>query len=163
MLGRVQQNGDWEALMAKGQSKTDTKLSQVAKRTITLARKIRAYYDDKLPKWYPHYPLISPGEEAPPPPPEETALTQFLSELPPELLYQLILVMYIGRGDFEVEDLPGAYAALKQTSGEPKWAASQMLEKAPLADYVSDGLVQLQEHGINVDNLPLQAGGVAKL
>jgi hypothetical protein len=162
MSDQVQQNGDWEARMAKGQTKTDTKLSQVAKRTISLARKIRAYYDDKLPKWYPHYPIISPGEEAPPPPPEETALTQYLSELPPELLYQLILVMYLGRGDSRVEDLAEAYAALKQTFGEPKWAASQMLEKAALADYLSDGLVHLQVHGIDVDHLPLQAGGVAK-
>jgi hypothetical protein len=148
--------------MAKGQSKTETKLSQATKRTITLARKIRAYYDDELPKSYPHYPIISPGEEGPPPPPEEKALTQFLSELPPELLYQLLLVMYVGRGDFDVGDLAGAYAALKQSFGEPKWAASQMLEKAPLAAYLSDGLAQLQEHGIDVDNLPLSAGGVAE-
>jgi hypothetical protein len=148
--------------MAKAQSKAETKLSQAVKRTITLARKIRAYYDEKLPKWYSHYPIISPGEEAPPPPPEEAALSQFLSELPAELLNQLALVMYLGRGDFDVEDLAAAYAAMKQTFGEPKWAASVMMEKAPLADYLSDGLMQLQEHGIGVDNLPLQAGGVAK-
>jgi hypothetical protein len=66
--------------MAKGQGKTETKLSQVAKRTIALARKVRAYYDDKLPKWYPHYPVISPGEEPPPPPPEKRTLSQFLSD-----------------------------------------------------------------------------------
>jgi hypothetical protein len=162
MPGRVPQNGGWEARMAKGQTKTDTKLSQVAKRTITLARKIHAYYDDQLPKWYRHYPVISPGEEGPPPPSEEKALTQLLSELPPDLLYQLLLVMYLGRGDFEVENLAEAYAPLKQSLGEPKWAASEMLEKASLADYLSDGLVLLQEHGIDVDHLPLQTGGVAK-
>jgi hypothetical protein len=148
--------------MAKAQSKTETKLSQAAKRTISLARKIRAYYDDKLPKWYPQYPVITPGDEGPPPPPEEKILTEFLSEISPELLDQLILVMYLGRGDFDVKDLAGAYAALKQTVGEPKWVASQMMDKAALADYLSDGLVRLQEHGIDLDDLPLQVGGEAK-
>jgi hypothetical protein len=132
------------------------------KRTIALARKFRAHYDEKLPKWYSHYPVISPAEEAPPPPPEETALSQFFAELPPELLHQLVLVMYVGRGDFDVEDLAGASAALKQTFGEPKWPASQMIEKAPLAAYLSDGLTQLQGHDIDVDNLPFRAGEVAK-
>ncbi len=148
--------------MAKAQSKAEMKLSGALKKTITLARKIRAYYDDKLPKWYSHYPLISPGEEAPPPPPEEATLSQFFSALSPELLYQLLLVMYLGRGDFGVADLAGGYAALKQSSGEPTWAAPLMMEKTPLADYLSDGLMQLQEHGIDVDNLPLQTGEVAK-
>jgi hypothetical protein len=148
--------------MAKGQSKTETKLSQAAKRTITLARKIRAYYEEELPKWHPHYPVISASEEGPPAPPEEKTLAQFLDALPPELLYQLILVMYVGRGDFGTEDLADSYAALKQSFAEPKWVASQMMDKAPLADYLSDGLEQLQEHGLDVDNLPLQIGGVAK-
>ena len=148
--------------MAKPERPTQVKLSQAAKRAITLAGKIRAYYDRELPKRYLHYPVISPGEEGPPPPPEEKTLNQFLTTLPPDLLYQLLLVMYLGRGDYGVEDLAGPYAALKGTIGEPQWAASQMMEKAPLADYLSDGLAKLQEHGIDVDNLPLQPRGVVK-
>ena len=49
----------------------DVKLSEAAERVITLARKVRAYYDAELPNWYPDYPLISPSQEGPPPPKEE--------------------------------------------------------------------------------------------
>jgi hypothetical protein len=64
--------------------------------------------------------------------------------------------MYLGRGDFGADDLPGNYEALKQTFGQPEWAASQMMEKAPLADYLSDGLSELKRHRIPVDDLPLE-------
>jgi hypothetical protein len=63
--------------------------------------------------------------------------------------------MYLGRGDFGADDLPGSYEALKQTFGKPEWAASQMMEKAPLAEYLSDGLLELERHRIPVDDLPL--------
>jgi hypothetical protein len=64
--------------------------------------------------------------------------------------------MYIGREDFGVDDLPGRYEPLKQTFGTPERAASQMMDKAPLADYLSDGLSELKRHRIPVDNLPLE-------
>jgi hypothetical protein len=142
--------------MAKGPRQTATKLSQAAKKVITLAATIRAYYDTDLPKRYLHYPIIAAGEEGPPPPPEERTLEQFLGELPHGLLNKLILVMYLGRGDFGVEDLADVYDDLRQTLSDPKWAASQMMEKTPLADYLADGLAQLEEHGIDVDHLPLR-------
>jgi hypothetical protein len=138
------------------------KLSEAAQRVIALARKVRAYYDAELPKWYPDYPVISPAQEGPPPPKEERELSNFLRSLPSETIYRLSLVMYLGRGDFGVDDLPGSYEALKQTFGQPERAASQMMEKAPLADYLSDGLSELKRHRIPVDDLPLEDTEEAK-
>lgn len=146
-MNRQLPRGDLEA--------NDVKLSEAAERVITLARTVRKYYDAELPKWHPDYPIISPAQEGPPPPKEERELRKFLRSLPPETIYRLILVMYLGRGDFGADDLAGSYEDLKQTFGEPEWAASQMTEKAPLAEYLSDGLSELKRQRIPVDDLPL--------
>ncbi len=138
------------------------KLSEAAKTVIPLARKVREYYDAKLPKWYPDYPVIDPAREGPPPPKEQRELRDFLGSLPSETIQQLILLMYLGRGDFGADDLPGSYEALKQTFGKSEWAASQMMEKAPLAQYLSDGLLELKRHRISVDDLPWEDTQKAK-
>jgi hypothetical protein len=138
------------------------KLSEAAQRVIALARKVRRYYDTELPKWYPDYPVIGPAQEGPPPPKEERELRNFLRSLPAETIYRLLLVMYLGRGDFGTDDLPGRYEALKQTFDMPERAASQMMEKVPLGDYLSDGLLELKRHRIPVDDLPLADTNEAK-
>ncbi|WP_161967146.1 DUF3775 domain-containing protein [Fimbriiglobus ruber] len=90
------------------------------------------------------------------------ALRNFLRSLSSESIYRLLLVMYLGRGDFGADDLPGSYVALKETFGKPEWAASQMMEKAPLAEYLSDGLLELARHRIPVDDLPLEDAAEAR-
>jgi hypothetical protein len=132
-----------------------TKLSQAVKDVIVLAKAIRNYWDSELPKRHPDYPLVRPGEDSGPPPAEERQLRDLLAGLPEEVLYQLLLMMYLGRGDFTTDDLAQQYDALKKTFGKREWAASQMVEKAPLADYLTDGLAELAKSGIDVDDLPL--------
>jgi hypothetical protein len=138
------------------------KLSQTIQKVIALAGKVRTYYDAELPKWYPDYPIVKPGQEGPPSPKEERELKEFVRALPPEMIYRLLLIMYLGREDFGIEDLASRYEALKQTFGQPEWAASQMLEKAPLAQYLTDGLSELKRHRIPVDDLPLEDTEEAK-
>jgi len=137
-------------------------LSDAANRVIELARKVRDYYASELPKWHPNYPLVGLDEESAPPPPEERELRDFLATLSDDMIYQLILVMYLGRGDFGTDDLAGYYEALKGTFGGPEHAVSQMMDKAPLADYLSDGLEELRKHKINVDKMPLKKVKVRK-
>ena len=132
------------------------KLSSAAQRVIELAQKTRAYYEAELPKHHPKYPLVSVLEEEPPAPPEKQQLKQFLASLSDEMVYQLLLIMCLGRGDFEANDLAASYEALKSTFGKAEWAVAQMMEKAPLAEYLSDGLEQLTQHQINVDHLALR-------
>jgi hypothetical protein len=137
-------------------------LSEAANRVIDLASKVRAYYETELPKRFPNYPLIDPDAESVPPPPEEIELRKFLTALPEETLTQLFLLMYLGRSDFGVDELAGYYADLKGTLGDPEQAASQLIDKAPLADYLLDGLEELRKHNINVDKLPLKKIKVRK-
>lgn len=138
------------------------RLSEATNRVIDLARKIREYYAAELPKRHPNYPVIGINEESAPPPPEEAELKEFFLALPKDLIYQLILIMYLGRGDFGTDDLPGYYQALKNAFGKTQDAISQMMDKAPLAEYLLDGLDELHKHKIDVDKLPLKKATTRK-
>jgi hypothetical protein len=132
------------------------KLSEAANRVIDLARKVYEYYSTELPKRHRNYPLVEPDEEGAPPPPEEKELRDFLSTLSEDVIYQLLLIMYLGRGDFSVADLGEYYNDLNGTFGDAEHAAAQMMNKASLADLLMDGLEELRGHKINVDKLPLK-------
>jgi hypothetical protein len=137
------------------------KLSEAAKEAIALADAIRNYWDTELPKRHPHYPLIHAGENSGPPPPEEKKLRDLFASLPEDAIYKLVLIMYLGRGDFGTDHLAEHYQALKETFEKPDWAASQMLHKRPFADYLTDGLAELKKSGIDVDQLtfaPVNSG-----
>ena len=129
------------------------KLSETAKAVITLADAIQSHWDTELPKRHPDYPLVHSGEDSGPPPPEQEKLKDLLANLPDDDVYKLALIMYLGRGQFGTDDLEGSFEALKKTLGNPDSAASQMTEKAPLADYLTDGLAELKKSGIDVDHL----------
>lgn len=138
------------------------KLSQVAPKVIDLARASREYWDAELPKRHPDYPLIHPGEDSGPPPPQQVQLRTLLSKLSDRMVYQLLLLMYLGRGDFDTEDLAEQQIRLRETFAEPEWAVAQMMEKVPLADYLMEGLAKLQSKRIDVDKLPLRAAKARK-
>lgn len=129
------------------------KLSETAAEVIALANAIRDYWDIELPKRHPNYPLVSPGEDSGPPPAEQQKLKKLLASLPEQDVYKLALLMYLGRGDFGTDDLAGQYEALKKKLAKPDWAITQLMGKGPLADYLSDGLAELEKHGIDVDDL----------
>ena len=138
-----------------GTKKRDVTLSETAKRVIDLARKVYDYYAVELPKRHPDYPLVHVDDEDTPPPPEERELKRLLASLPDDMIYQLLLIMNLGRGDFDTDDLADSYEALRESSVRPEQAASQMLGKASLADYLFDGLEELRKHKINVDKMRL--------
>jgi hypothetical protein len=137
-------------------------LSEAANRVIDLAGKVREYYAAELPKRHPHYPIVGLDEESAPPPPEEKELRHFLAALPHEMISQLLLLMYLGRGDFGTDDLAGYYESLKGAFGDSSQAIAQMMDKAPLADYLSDRLEELRKHKINVNRMPLKHVRVRK-
>lgn len=132
------------------------KLSEAVEKVIHLAQVIREYRETELPKRHPDYPVMKPGELPLPPPPEEKKLTKLFASLPEEMVYQIGLLMYLGRGDFDVRDLADSYRALKENFDNAAALASQLTDKAPLASYLQDGLAELRRHGIDVDRLPLR-------
>lgn len=139
------------------------KLSDAANQVIDLAGKVRAYYDTELPKWYPNYPLVDAEEEGLPPPPEEKKLRDFLVALPETTLYQLLLIMRLGRGEVEANDLAAYYETLKGSLGNSEQATTQMMVfSVVMAGELLDGLEELRKRGMNVDMLPLQRVKVRK-
>ena len=138
-------------------------LSEAANRVIELARQVREYYAIELPKRHPNYPVVGLDEESVAAPPAEKELRHFLSTLSEELIYQLILLMYLGRGDLSTNDLAESYETLKGTIGDSEQATSQMMiYKATLADELSDGLEELRKHKINTDKIPWKKVKVRK-
>jgi len=137
------------------------KLSEAVHEAVALAEKIRAYWDAELPKRHPGYPIIKPGEPTTPPPPEEGELRKLLSGLPEDDVYALALLMYVGRGDYERDDVSASLKEIRKTFDRPETAIAQMMQKAPLADYLRDGLDTLTRRGIDVDNLPTIARAAA--
>ncbi len=130
------------------------RLSEVVQEVIRLAERIRVYWDTELPKRHPDYPIVNPGEDSGPPPPEEAQLRKLLMKLPAEMIYKLVLIMYLGRDDFDTRDLAEQFREIKDDFPKSEWAVSQMMAKAPLADYLIDGLAKLSQDQIDVDRIP---------
>jgi hypothetical protein len=129
------------------------KLSEIINRVISLATAIRGYWAEELPKRHPNYPLINLADNSGPPPPQEKELRAFLKGLPAATIYTLTFIMYLGRGDFGPEDLLARYEEMSDRFSKPEWAVSQMLGKAPLAEYLAKGLRYLSEANMDVDRL----------
>jgi hypothetical protein len=138
------------------------KLSDVAQEVIRLAQARREYWDAELPKRHPDYPVIRRGEDSGPPPPQEAQLQKLLTGLPEDMIYKLILIMHLGRGDFGARDLAGGFEQMKATFPKPEWAVSQMMEKVLLADYLSEGLAKLGQAKVDVDHLRLKPAKTRK-
>lgn len=133
------------------------KITELLKEVIPLAEAIREYWDTELPKRHPDYPIVRFGEKSAPPPPEQEKLRKLLLGMPDELIYRLIAIMYLGRGDFGARQLAEQLEEMKETFPKPERAVSQMLAKAPLAEYLTDGLAELQKHHIDPDSIGLES------
>jgi hypothetical protein len=129
------------------------KLSEVVRQVIRLGDVSRAYWDRELPKHHPHYPMIRAGEDSGPPPPEDAQIEALLKSLPEDQLYTLILLMYVGRGDFSADHLLPAYQAMKETFPTKDLAIAQMTGKRTLAEYLTDALEEIEKRHINLDSL----------
>lgn len=127
--------------------------TETATQIIDLASAAQNYWETELPKRHPNYPIVDLFEDSGPPPPEEAALKELLERLPDEQVYKLLLVMYLGRGDFQADELAKQHDYLEERFRKREWAISQMRGKAPLADYLTDGLAELKKNGIDLDQM----------
>lgn len=136
-------------------------LSQTINKVIELGRDVREYYETELPKYHREYPLILEGEDEPPSPPSEVELQAFFESLPEDMLYQVLLIMHLGREDFGVDDLAEQFQEWK-SSGTREYAMPQLMGYAPLADELEDGLGVLGKHNIHVDKILWKRAKVKK-
>lgn len=129
------------------------RLTEAAQRLVTFAEALRARRADELSKRHPRYPLVGTSDLADPTLDEKKRLKEFLATLPDDQVFALAAMMYIGRGDFGTAGFPHSMDEMRKTFDTPVRAAAQMAEKAPLADYLSDGIAALADAGINIDGL----------
>jgi hypothetical protein len=129
------------------------KLSESVREVIRLGNMTRAYWDRELPKRHPHYPLILAGEEAVPPPSEEAQIQSLLKSLPEDQLYTLILLAYVGRGDFSADRLLPAYQTMKETFPSTDLAIAQMTGNTAIAEDLTDAMEEVQKRHIDMDQL----------
>ena len=98
-------------------------------------------------------PLIRAGEDSAPPPPEDAQIQSLLKSLPEDQLYALILLTYVGRGDFSADHLLPAYQTMKETFPSKDLAIAQMTGKKTLAEYLTDAMEEIQKRHIDLDSL----------
>jgi hypothetical protein len=129
------------------------KLSEAVREIIRLGDASRAYWDRELPRHHPHYPMVRAGEDSGPPPSEDAQIQELMKSLPEDQLYALILLMYVGRGDFSADHLPSAYQTMKDTFPSKDLAIAQMTGKGTLAEYLTDAMAEIQKRNIDLDIL----------
>jgi hypothetical protein len=128
-------------------------LSEAVHEVIRLGDASRAYWDRELPKRHPDYPLIRAGEDSGPPPPEDARIEALLRSLTDDQIYALVLLMYVGRGDFSADHLQSAYQAMHEMFPSEDVAISQIMGTTAVAEYLTDALVEIQKRHIDLDRL----------
>jgi hypothetical protein len=129
------------------------KLSEAVREVIRLGDASRAYWDRELPRRHPHYPIIRAGEDSGPPPPEDAQIQALLESLPEDQLYALILLTYVGRGDFSADHLLPAYQTMKEMFPSRDMAIAQIIGFKTLAEYLTDALEEIHKRRIDLDSL----------
>ena len=129
------------------------KLSEAVREVIRLGDASREYWDRELPRHHPHYPVIRAGEDSAPAPPEDAQIQALLKSLPEDQLYAVILLMYVGRGDYSADHLLPAYQTIKDTFPSKDLAIAQMTGMKTLAEYLTDAMEEIQKRHIDLDSL----------
>jgi hypothetical protein len=127
-------------------------LSETIQRVIDLSTVVK-HETEKRREEHPLERRYDPLREKRKPSDAEKSLNQFLYAQPVAVLYTMVLVMYAGRGDFEIKDFMRQYEEMRNTFDKPGWAINQMTEKVPLPDYLKAGLEGLAKQKIDVDAL----------
>ncbi|MBI3469372.1 MAG: DUF3775 domain-containing protein [Planctomycetes bacterium] len=133
------------------------KLSEVVGEIIRLGEASRAYWESELPKRHPHYPIIHAGEDSVSLPPEETKIQELLKSLPENQLYALMVLAYVGRGDYSADNLLTAYQNMKETFPTRDVAIAQLTGKETLAEYLTDAMDEVRKRRIDLDSLTFES------
>lgn len=129
------------------------KLSEVVREVIRLGDASREYWDRELPKRHPRYPVIGPDETPPAPPPEDSQIQRLLESLPENQLYGVMVLAYLGRGDFSIDNLSRAFEEMKESFPSSTLAIAQLVGTNELAEYLTDATEEIQTRHIDLDCL----------
>jgi hypothetical protein len=78
-------------------------------------------------------------------------LRDYLRRQPVDVIYMLLLTMYVGREGVRIRYLSQQYQYMLARFPTSQAAASQIVEKVPLPCYLETGLRSLAKNGIDVD------------
>ncbi len=138
---------------APAEKKGAPKLSEVIPKLIRLDEERSDYVFNELPKFYADWPLVGPWEDPEPPIPQKAQIRELLERLSEDLVYQLILIVYLGLQYFGTQDLAARFVEIKDEFDEPESARSFIVGLGSFASTLTDGLVKLEESQIDVDEL----------
>ena len=127
------------------------KISEALREIIRLGTASREYWDRELPRRHPRYPIIRVGEGSAPPPPEDAQIQGLLNSLRDDQIYALVLLFYLGRGDFNADHLP-TFETIKDAFPSRDIAVAQLSGEKTLAEYLEDAMQKLQKRHIDVDS-----------
>jgi len=120
---------------------------------IRLGKQYRDYWNRALPLRHPKWPLIQTGENSGPSPEDEAEIQAFLASLDEEDLYLLCLLMHVGRGDYDIDQLWPAYQKLRDAFPSRDVAMDQLLGKPELSEYLTEAWEEVQQRHIDLDHL----------
>lgn len=106
----------------------------------------------ELLKRHPDYPIVHSGEDSSPPSNVDEQIHDLLKDLPERDLYILLALMYVGRGDFDINHLKAAYLKMKDIFPSRDLAIYQMMGKAVLSEYLADAMDEVTDHHIDLDS-----------
>lgn len=86
-------------------------------------------------------------------PATDKMLREFLDRQPPEVIYLLITLLHLGRGDFAVTDLASRIARFRGSFPDPRWAVNEMMGRWALPDFLERSKRKLEDAGIDLDTL----------
>ena len=88
-----------------------------------------------------------------PPAPQEAQLRKLLMALPEDMIYKLILIVYLSLEYFGTQALAKRFEEIKDEFGNPESAVSFLVGIGSLGYLLTEGLARLSQDKIDVDKL----------
>jgi hypothetical protein len=129
------------------------KLSEVIHELRQLGQARTHYWETELPKIYPRYPLIYPGEPEEVPGPDEIRMRQFAQSLPIDVLNMLEVLVDLMWRKIEPADIGSRFREYQQRYTDHSYAVNRLMRHGMLELDLEDSLEILADHGIDVDSL----------
>lgn len=131
--------------------------TEVIRELIRLGEESHAYWEKELRKRHPRYPIVQPGEDSGPQPPVDDQIQRLLKSLSETDLYIVLTLMYLGRGDFDLEHLKSGFLTMKESFPSRDAVMDQLLRKQVLSEYLADAMEEIRQGCIDVDSANFEA------
>lgn len=132
------------------------KFSEVVREVVRLGNASLQYWDSELPKYHPQYPIIRAEDKEVSPPPEAAEIEALLRSLPEKQLYSLMLLAYLGRGDFDAGHLKIGLRRIKENFPENTLVIAQLMAEQTLSEYLTDAMEEVHKRHIDLDELAIE-------